>query len=76
MGFFGEVVDFLLGGAGEGKRNSRDRNAETFSQDDTSSKQPCVYVMYYMLTNGGFASACLQTITKGVLHPRLVWADT
>jgi len=34
---FGWVVDFFLGGAGEGKRNSRARAVETFSQDDVSS---------------------------------------
>ncbi len=61
---------------GEGKRNSRARNAETFSQDDPSSKQPYVYVIFYMLISGGFAAACLQTIVKGVLDPRLPWADT
>ena len=52
------------------------RNAETFSQDDASSKQPCVYVIYYMLSSGSFAAACLQAIAKGVLDPRLPWADT
>jgi hypothetical protein len=47
-----------------------------FSQDDASSKQPWVYVIYYMLSSGGFAGICLQVITKGVLDPRLPWADT
>jgi hypothetical protein len=32
--------------------------------------------MYYMLSSGCFAAACLQVITKGVLDPRLTWADT
>ncbi len=67
---------FFLGGSGEGKRNSRARAAETFSQDDTSSKQSCVYVIYYMLNSGGFAAACLQTIAKGVLDPRFPCADS
>jgi len=67
---------FFWGGAGEGKRNSRARNAETFSQDDASSKHPCVYVIYYMLSSGGFTVACLQAIAKGVLDPQLPWADT
>ena len=31
---------FFWGGEGEGKRNSRVRPVETFSQDDASSKQP------------------------------------
>jgi hypothetical protein len=30
---------FFFGGSGEGKRNSRVRTADAFSQDDTSSKQ-------------------------------------
>jgi hypothetical protein len=29
-----------------------------------------------MLSSGCFAAACLQAITKGVLDPRLSWADT
>jgi hypothetical protein len=37
---------------------------------------PCVYVIYYMLGSGSFAAACLQSIPKGVLDPRLPWADT
>jgi hypothetical protein len=47
-----------------------------FSQDDASSEQPCVYVIYYMLNSGSFAAACLQVIAKGVLDPRLPCADT
>ena len=74
--FFGRLLIFFFGGEGEGKRNSRARNAETFSQDDASSKQPCVYVIYYMLSSGSFAAACLQAIAKGVLDPRLPWSDT
>jgi hypothetical protein len=45
-------------------------------QDDASSKHPCVYVIYYMLSSGGFDATCLQAIAKGVLDPRLPWADT
>jgi len=74
--FLGRLLIFFFGGAGEGKRNSRARNAETFSQDDASSEHPCVYVIYYMLSSGGFTVACLQAIAKGVLDPRLPWADT
>ena len=61
---------FFLGGVGEGKRNSSARAVETFSQDDTSSKQPWVYVIYYMLSSGGFSEVRLQTNVKGVLDPR------
>ncbi len=35
-----------------------------------------MYVIYYMLSSGGFAASCLQSIAKGVLDPRLPWADT
>jgi hypothetical protein len=34
------------------------------------------FVIYYMLSSGSFVAACLQAITKGVLDPRLPWADT
>ena len=46
--FLGRLLIFFFGGVGEGKRNSRARNAETFSQDDASSKQPCfmLYIIY------------------------------
>jgi hypothetical protein len=29
-----------------------------------------------MLSSGSFAATCLQVIAKGVLDPRLPWADT
>ena len=67
---------FFSGGGGGGKRDSRARAVETFSQDDASSKQPWVYVIYYMLSSGGFTAACLQAITSGVLDPRSPWSDT
>jgi len=35
-----------------------------------------VYVIYYMLVSGSFTATCLQVIAKGVLDPRLPWADT
>jgi hypothetical protein len=49
---------------GEGKRSSRVRVAEKFSQDERAPNSP-VSVLYYMLSSGGFAAACLQTIAKG-----------
>ncbi len=63
-------VDLLHGSnvldlrAGEGKRSSRVRVAEKFSQDDRAPNSP-VCVIYYMLSSGGFAAACLQDIAKG-----------
>jgi hypothetical protein len=67
---------FFWGGRGRGIGIPGRRTAETFSEDDTSSKQPWVYVIYYMLSSGGFTAVCLQTITKGVLDPPLPWGDT
>jgi hypothetical protein len=67
---------FFQGGRGRGNGIPGRRTAETFSQDDASSKQPWVHVIYHMLIRGGFTGACLQAIAKGVLDPRLPWADT
>ena len=58
---------FFLGGAGEGKRSSRARFAEKFSQNGGLQTAP-FGVIYYMLSSGGFAAACLQAIVKGVHH--------
>ena len=46
--FLGRTWMFFLGGAGEGKWNSRTCAVETFSQDDASSKQPLAvcYILY------------------------------
>jgi hypothetical protein len=57
-------VDVFLGGAGEGKKSSRVRVDEKFSQDERAPNSP-VCVIYYMLSSGGFAAACLQAIAKG-----------
>jgi hypothetical protein len=57
-------VDVFLGREGEGKRSSRVRVAERFSQDERAPNSR-VCVLYYMLSSGGFAAACLQSIAKG-----------
>ncbi len=57
-------MDVFLGGTGEGKRSSRVRVAEKFSQDERALNSP-VCVLYYMLSSGGFAAAYLQAIAKG-----------
>jgi hypothetical protein len=54
---------FFLGGWRRGKP-SRVRVAEKFSQDERAPNSP-VCVLYYMLSSGGFAAACLQAIAKG-----------
>jgi hypothetical protein len=51
-------------GDGGGKRNSRVRVAEKFSQDERAPNSP-VCVIYYMLSSGGFTASCLQAIAKG-----------
>jgi hypothetical protein len=71
----GWVVDFFLGGPGEGKRNSRARLPRCFRRTTRVPNIP-VHVIYYILRSGSFAAACLQDIVKGVLDPRLPWADT
>ena len=46
---------FFLG-TGGGEEELQGATVEAFSQDDASSKQPCFYVIYYMLSSGGFAA--------------------
>ena len=77
--FLGRLLIFFFGGAGEGKRNSRARNAETMRRcfaGRCEFRTAPVYVIYYILRSGSFAASCLQDIAKGVLDPRLPWADT
>jgi hypothetical protein len=64
--FSGRLWMFFLGGAGEGKRSSRARFAERFSQNGGLQTAPILCFIYYMLSSGGFDAACLQVITKGV----------
>jgi hypothetical protein len=44
---------FFSGGDGGGEEELQGTTAETFSQDDASSKQP-FYVIYYILRSGFF----------------------
>jgi hypothetical protein len=78
--FLGRLLIFFFGGAGEGKRNSRTRNAETmrrcFAGRCEFRTDLCVCYINYMLDSGSFAASCLQSIAKGVLDPRLTWTDT
>jgi hypothetical protein len=60
--FLGRTWMFFSGRNGGGKGDSRARAVETFSQDDTSSKQPWVYVIYYMLNGGGFCCSVVQLV--------------
>jgi hypothetical protein len=63
--FSGRLWMFFLRGTGDGKRSSRVRFAEKFSQN--GGLQTALFgVIYYILSSGGFAGACLQAIAKGV----------
>jgi hypothetical protein len=59
---------FFLGGR-EGKRKRQVMVIRVGRWTTRAFKQPH-FVIYYMLSSGGFAAACLQTIAKGVLDPR------
>ncbi len=61
---------FFLGGWGGRKRKRQDTVSSVGRWTTLAFKQPH-FVIYYMLSIGGFTAACLQTITKGVLDPRL-----
>jgi hypothetical protein len=59
---------FFLGGRG-GKRKRQVMVNRVGRWTTRAFKQPH-FVIYYMLSSGGFATACLQAIAKGVLDPR------
>jgi len=61
--FSGRLWMFFLGGAGEGKRSSRARFAEKFSQNG-GLQTALVCVIYYVLCSGSFA-AVFRAIAKG-----------
>ena len=67
---------FFSGGGGGGEEELQVTTAETFSQDDASSKQTCLCYILYISQWGFRCRVCLQVIVKGVLDPRLSWADT
>ncbi len=45
--------------AGRGRRNSRARTAESFSQDDASFRT-AHFILYNILSSGGFTAACVR----------------
>jgi hypothetical protein len=62
-------VDVFLGGSG-GEEKESGHGQHGRSLDDTRFQtDPFCYIIY-MLSSGGFATGCLQDITKGVLDPR------
>ncbi len=69
-------MDVFLGGSG-GEEKAPGHGQQGRSLDDARFQTaPFFFVIYYMLISESFASACRQSITKGVLDPRLPWADT
>jgi hypothetical protein len=45
--------------AGRGRRNSRARTAESFSQDDASFRT-ALFMLYIIVSSGGFTAACVR----------------
>ena len=74
----GGVIVSFLGGEGEGKRNSRARNAETMRRcfaGRCEFQTACLcYILY--IAQWKFRCSMRKDIAKGVLDPRLPWADT
>ena len=68
-------MDVFLGGAG-GEEKASGHGQQGRSLDDARFQTALFIYIYYMLSSGSFAAACLQAIAKGVLDPRLSWADT
>ncbi len=58
--FLGGLWMFFSWGGGGGEEELQVTTVEVFSQDDTSSKQSC-YVMYYMLSSGGFTEHAFRS---------------
>jgi hypothetical protein len=56
---------FFLGGRGRGRGVPGRVLLRSFRRT-AGSEQPLFCVIYYMLSSGGFAAACLQAIVKGV----------
>ena len=56
---FWVVVDFFLGGTGEGKRTRQDKYYRVvFGGDVRVQTTPFFYVIYYILISGGFTASC------------------
>ncbi len=64
---------FFLGGRG-GKRKHQGTVSRVGRWTTRAFKQPH-FLIYYMLSSGGYGAACLQVIMKGVLDPRLPWSE-
>ncbi len=55
----------FLGGRGRGRGRARASTDESFSQDDARFQTaPFFYVIYYILSSGGFTAACFMPSRK------------
>ena len=68
--FLGRLLIFFFGGAGEGKRNSRARNAETMrrcfaGRCEFRTAPVCMYILY--VGQRRFHCSMLQAISKSAL---------
>ena len=65
---------FSLGDLGEDgggeEINTRARTAESFHLTTRVFKQCHFYVIYYVVSSGGFGASCFKTIVNGVPDPR------
>ena len=61
---------FFWGGRGRGSGTPGCVLLRRFRRTTRVPNSPWLYVIYYMLSSGGFAASCLQAISKGVLDPR------
>jgi hypothetical protein len=66
--FLGGLLIFFLGGRG-GKRKRQVTVSRVGRWTTCAFKQPH-FVLYYILSSGSFAAACLQDITNGGPDPR------
>jgi hypothetical protein len=64
---------FSLGGRGGKRKNQGTVNR--VGRWTTRAFKQSYFVIYYMLSSGSFTAVCLQAIAKGVLDPRLPWAE-
>ena len=72
----GRLLIFFLGGRGRGRGSVRASPAESFFTGLRAlSNSPIFYVIYYMLSSGGFATACFRPSGK-VPSTSMPWADT
>ena len=71
---FGWVVDFFLGGAGEGKRSSRARLLRRFSQTTRVPNSPYMFILY--IAQWKFRCSHAKGHRERWSRSSMPWADT